>query len=317
MEAVSEQFLWVERYRPQKVEDCILPEKTKTVVQQFVEKGSIPNLLLYGSAGTGKTTLAKALCNELGYEWLMINGSDEGRLIETLRTKIKNFASAVSFGGNRKCIILDEADYLSGDVVQPALRAFIEEYANNCNFILTCNFPNRIKDALHSRCTGVNFTIPNNEKASLSVAMLKRSTEILDKEGIDYEKRAVAELIKNHFPDFRRTINELQRYSVVGKIDTGILAQNDSAEIDDLIKMLKARSFTDVRKWIATNPNLDMGVLVRNLYDKVYTFSENDTIPSVVLTLAEYQYRHAFAIDAEVNIMAMLTQLMTEVEFKE
>ena len=312
----TEQTLFVERYRPQRIEDCILPTGVQNAMQGFVDKGTIPNILAHGSAGSGKSAAAVALCKQLGYDWIMINGSDEGRFLETLRNRIRTFASSVSFGGNRKCVILDEADYMPADTVQPALRAFIEEYANNCSFILTCNFPNRLIDPLHSRCTSVNFTIPASERSGIQARVFRRCIEIMDNEGIEYDKATVAELVKIHFPDFRRVINEIQRHGISGKIDSSCLVNHGEAEIDSLIGMLRERDFGEIRKWVATNPTLDMGVLVRNLYDRIYEYSKDESIPTIVITMADYQYKHTFAIDAEVNIMAMLTQLMMEVEFK-
>lgn len=306
--------IWVEKYRPQVIADCVLPSAIKTSAEQFVQSGKLPNLMLTGSAGTGKTTLAKALCNEMGYEWLMINGSDEGRLIETLRNKIKNFATSVSFNGSRKVVIIDEADYIPADTVQPALRSFIEEYSANCGFIFTCNFPNRIIDPIHSRCTVIHYTIPEAETLDIKKQMVQRAFYILDKEEVQYDKKVVATLMAKHFPDFRRLINELQRYGVGGVIDSGILASTTTS-IDEMVQLLKANKFTDLRTWVAKNPTLEMSSLCRSLYDKAYDIFKKESIPDLVLILAEYQYKHAFVADKEINMMAMLTEIMLRCEF--
>lgn len=311
-------MLWVEKYRPKTIEECILPDSIKTAAQGFIDSKEMPNLLLTGPAGTGKTTLAKALCEQLGYDWYMINGSNEGRLIDTLRTKITQFATSVSFHNTRKVVILDEADSMPADTVQPALRNFIEEYHSNCGFILTCNFPNRIIEPLHSRTTVIDFTIPADQKAKLAMVMLKRVMMILDENDVQYEKSVVAEVVKQYFPDFRRTLNELQRLSSSGVIDTGALtAYSDPAQINKLVSLLKDKNFREVRKWVGNTPSLDMTHICRVLYDKMYDYVEKDSIPQLVLTLADYQYKNAFVSDKEINLMAMFTELMMEVEFNE
>lgn len=310
-----ENLVWVERYRPKKVSDCILPSNTAKEAASFVERGELPHLLLTGPAGTGKTTLAKALCNELDMEWMIINGSNEGRLLDTLRTKIMQFASTVSFEGKKKCIILDEADYIPQDTVQPALRNFIEEFSSNCVFILTCNFPNRLMDAIHSRCSTIDFTIPMEEREALEGKMFKRVFSILKENGIEFEKAAVAELVLKHFPDFRRTLNELQRYAATGKIDSGIFANSADGTYNRLIEILKDKNFKEMREWVASAPNLDIAALNRYIYDNLYEVCKKDSMPQVVLTLADYAYKDAFVADKEINIAAMCTQLMLECEF--
>lgn len=309
-----ENMIWVEKYRPKVVDDCVLPSAIKQSAKQFVESGKLPNLMLAGSAGTGKTTLAKALCNELGYEWLMINGSDEGRLIDTLRTKIKNFATSVSFNGSRKVVIIDEADYIPADTVQPALRSFMEEYSGNCGFIFTCNFPNRLIEPLHSRCTVIHYNIPEDETIDMMKAMATRVFDILDKEGVTYDKKVVGVLLKKHFPDFRRLLNELQRYSAGGVIDNGIL-KSVTTNLDDMLKHLRNGEFTELRKWVGKNPTLEMATLARTLYDRAYDFTKKESIPELVVIIADYQYKHAFVADKEINIMAMLTEIMIRCEF--
>lgn len=310
------QSIWTERYRPKKVDECILPIAIKQQMNSFIENGEIPHLLLSGSAGTGKTTVAKAICNEMDMDWMMINGSNEGRLIETFRTTVLQFASTVSFEGTRKCLIIDEADGLT-DLAQDMLRNFIEEFQSNCVFILTCNFPNRLKDPIHSRCSFIDFAIATDERTKLTAKMLKRVCGILEVENIEYDKVAVAELCQKHFPDFRRTLNELQRYSSTGKIDSGIFSSSGiSSSIDNLSKILKDKNFRYMREWVATTSNLEMSVLVRELYERIYEMVETDSIPQVVLTLADFSYKHSFVADKEVNIAAMLTTLMLECEFK-
>lgn len=314
---MSEQhMLWVERYRPRSIEDCVLPSKTKAVAQQFIDKGQMPNLLLSGPAGTGKTTMALALCDQLGYDTMMINGSNEGRLIDTLRTKIVDFASSVSFTGERKVVIIDEADQMPHDTVQAALRNFIEEYSANCGFILTCNFPNRMMDAIHSRTTQIDFTIPQDERAAIAKEMMGNVERILTTENIEYDKRVIAQLVKKHFPDFRKLINDLQRYSVVGKIDTGILSDATQDELNALIGFLKERDFNSVRKWVASAPNLEISTLSRALYNGMHDIVVQNSMPQLVIDLADYQYKDSFVADKEINIMAMLTTIMINSEFK-
>lgn len=311
-----EHVIYVEKYRPSKVSECILPSKTASIAKAFVEQGNIPNLMLTGPAGTGKTTLAKALASELGYDVMMINGSNEGRLIDTLRTKIVEFASAVSFTGARKMVIIDEADYMPADTVQAAFRNICEEFAANCSFVLTCNFPNRLIEPIHSRCTVIDFTVPAEEKASMAKQMFMRVSEILNTENVEFEKAAVAEVVKRYFPDFRRTLNELQRYASTGKIDAGILTTNSGLDIDNLVAILKTKNFKEMRKWVATTPSLDINVICRKLYDGAYDYVQADSIPQLVIDLADFQYKNAFVADKEINIAAMLTTLMANLEWK-
>lgn len=307
---------WAEKYRPMVVEDCILPKNTKKMAEGFLKQAVLPNLLFSGPAGTGKTTLAKAMCNELGYEVMVINGSNEGRLIDTLRTKITQFASTMSFDGVRKCVIIDEADYLTLESVQPALRNFIDEFSINCTFILTCNFPNRLIEPIHSRCTQIDFTIPANEIDELTKNIFKRIVGILNENQVTYDKMAVAKIIKKCFPDFRKTLGELQRISAIGSIDLETIAVVESGGIDDLITILKSADFTAMRKWVASTPNLELTSLCRKLYDRATTFVPNSSLPQLVLHLADYQYKDFFVADKEINIAAMLTAIMTECEMK-
>lgn len=306
---------WVEKFRPRTVDDCILPVRTKEKMKGFVESKQIPNLLLSGSAGTGKTTSAIALCNELDYEYLLVNGSLEVNM-DALRNSISQFASTMSFDGRRKCVIIDEADHLSYDKVQPALRGFIEQFASNCSFILTCNFPNRLMDALISRSAKIDFAIPSDERQALTIQMFKRVCAILEQEKIEYDQKAVGMVVAKHFPDFRRTLNAIQLYSASGRIDAGILVNTEETEITNLIKMLKDKNFRDMRKWVASTPNVEMTSLCRRLYDRAYDVMVPDSIPQLVLDLADYQYKHHFVTDAEINIAAMLTTIMMNCEFK-
>jgi DNA polymerase III delta prime subunit len=314
---MREDFLWVEKYRPKTVNNTILPTELQKTFKTFVEQGNVPNLLLSGSAGIGKTTIAKAILDELGCDYIVINGSDEGRLIDTLRTKIKNFASSMSLSGGRKYVILDEADYLNADTVQPALRNFMEEYSRNCGFILTCNFVNKIIAPLHSRCSVIEFKLPKEEKTSLAGQMFKRSCEILGKENIEFDRKVVAEVVKKFFPDNRRVLNELQRYSVTGKIDAGILVNFEDVNIKQLIDGLRNKEFSNVRKWVAQNVDGDTAQIFRKIYDSMNEYVSPSSIPQVVVTLADYQYKSAFVVDQEINLMAMLTELMVEVEWNE
>lgn len=315
---MSEQMLWVEKYRPHKVEDCILPENLKTSFQEYVNRKEIPNLLLAGSAGVGKTTIAKALCEEVGCDYIVINGSDEGRLIETFRTKIKNYASSMSLSGGRKVVIIDEADYTNAESVQPALRNFMEEFAHNCSFILTCNFKNRIIAPLHSRCSVVDFKIQNGQKAKMATQFFKRVEWILEQEGVAYKKEVIATVITKHFPDNRRILNELQRYASNSNktIDEGILASVSDANMATLMKAIKERDFGSARKWVTNNLDNDPNSILRSIYDSLYDHLKPDSIPPAVLILSKYQYQAAFVADQEINLMACLTEFMVECEFK-
>jgi DNA polymerase III delta prime subunit len=310
-------FLWVEKYRPKTIEDCILPENIKKTFKDFLNKGEIPNLLLAGSAGVGKTTVAKALCNELGVDFYVINGSDEGRFLDTVRNNAKNFASTLSLSSTakHKVIIIDEADNTTSDV-QLLLRASIEEFANNCRFIFTCNYKNKIIEPLHSRCAVVDFSIKGKEKATLAGSFFKRLQNILDEEGIKFDQKVLAELIHKHFPDWRRVLNECQRYSVGGEIDSGILASFTEVKTDDLINYLKDKNFTEVRKWVVGNLDNDPSSLLRGIYDACYSCLQPQSIPAAVLIIAKYQYQIAFVADQEINLLAALTELMVECNFK-
>jgi len=311
----DEMFLWVEKYRPQKIDDCVLPQALKDTFRQYVEQGELPNFLFTGSAGVGKTTIAKALCNEIGAEFMMINGSEDSG-IDTLRTKIKGFASTISLTDAKKVVILDEADYLNANSTQPALRGFIEEFANNCRFILTCNFKNRIIEPIHSRCSVVEFKIDSKDKQEIAATFFKRAVSILKQEQIEFDPKVVAELITKHFPDYRRILNELQRYSVSGKIDSGILVNMSEESFKGLIKLLKEKDFTEVRKWVSKNSDSDTTSLFRELYDSAATTIEPNSVPQLVLILADYQYKAAFVADHELNIMAALTEIMAQCKFK-
>jgi len=314
---MTSEFLYVEKYRPQVIDDCILPDETKKTFKEFVEKGEIPNLLLAGPPGIGKTTIAKALCNELGADYYVINGSDEGRFLDTVRNQAKNFASTVSLTGSskHKVIIIDEADNTGNDV-QLLLRANIEAFYNNCRFIFTCNYKNKIIEPLHSRCAVIDFTIKGKQRVQLAGSFFQRLQSILDAEKIEYDQKVVAELVSKHFPDFRRVLNEIQRYSTGGKIDSGILASFSDVSVNDLVKNLKEKNFAEVRKWVVNNLDNDSGVLLRRLYDALLTSLENPSIPAAVLIIAKYQYQIAFVADQEINLLAALTEIMCECEFK-
>ena len=311
---MRDEFLWVEKYRPKTIEDCILPERLKTPFQEYVNQKQIPNLLLSGGAGVGKTTIAKAMCNEIGCDFMVINGSDESG-IDTFRVKIKNYASSMSFSGGRKVIIIDEADYLNPNSTQPALRNAIEEFAQNCSFIFTCNYKNRIIEPLHSRCAVIDFGLKSNEKTSMGNSFFKSIEDILKKENIEYDKKVVVELIKKHFPDFRRVINELQRYSQLGKIDVGVLSQIGDITITEIIKYMKNKEFRNIRKWVATT-DVDPTVFFRKFYDNLIDIMKPESIPGTVILIADYQYKQAFVADQEINLMAFLTEVMMNVEFK-
>lgn len=311
----DEQFLWVEKYRPQKIDDCVLPESLKQTFREYIAQGELPNFLFSGTAGVGKTTVAKALCNEVGAEYLLINGSEESG-IDTLRVKIKGFASTVSLTDSKKVVILDEADYLQANSTQPALRAFIEEFSNNCRFILTCNFKNRIIEPIHSRCAVVEFKIDSKDKQEIAASFFKRAVQILKNENIEFDPKVVAELITKHFPDYRRILNELQRYSVSGKIDSGILVNMSQESFKTLVKLLKEKDYPETRRWVAKNSDADTSSLFKELYDTATTNIESASIPQLVLILADYQYKAAFVADQELNIMAALTEIMAQCKFK-
>ena len=308
-----EHLLWVEKYRPAKVDDCILPDAIKSTFKDYVSRKEIPNLLLSGSAGVGKTTIAKALCQEVGCDYIVINGSDENG-VDTIRVKIKNYASSVSLAGGRKVIIIDEADYLTPNA-QAILRASIEEFASNCSFIFTCNFKNRIIDPIHSRCSVVDFKV-NGSKAKMANAFFKRVEWILEQEGITYDKEVVAAVITKHFPDNRRILNELQRYSVSGSIDKGILGFVADVQLGALVTSLKEKDFASTRKWVTTNLDNDPAKIYRKLYDTLYELLKPNSVPQLVLILAKYQYQAAFVADHEINMIACLTEIMVDCEFK-
>ena len=314
---MRDEFLWVEKYRPKTIDDCILPENIKKTFKDFLNKGEVPNLLLSGPAGCGKTTVAKALCNELGVDYYVINGSDEGRFLDTVRNNAKNFASTVSLSSDarHKIIIIDEADNTTSDV-QLLLRASIEEFSGNCRFIFTCNYKNKIIEPLHSRCAVIEFAIKGKEKQEIAAQFFNRINGILDSERVQSDKKVLAELINNHFPDWRRVLNECQRYSVGGKIDSGILAHFSDVKVNDLIKNLKEKNFPEVRKWCVNNLDNDPSVLLRRIYDNLYSSLVPSTIPAAVLILAKYQYQIAFVADQEINLLACLTEIMVECEFK-
>ena len=312
---IQEHFLWVEKYRPKTIKDTVLPAELKQTFQQFVDDQVIPNLLLTGKAGTGKTTVARAMLEELGCDYIIINGSMNGN-IDTLRNDISNFASSVSLSGGRKYVILDEADYLNANSTQPALRNFMEEFSKNCGFILTCNFRNKIIEPLHSRCSIVEFKIPNKDKPKLAAQFYKRVMDILSQENVTADPKAVAAVVEKHFPDFRRTLNELQRYGATGSIDAGILVNVQDTSIKELIDYMKARDFTHVRKWVAENIDVDPVVLFRRFYDASTDHFKTAAIPQLVLLIGEYQYKQAFVADQEINLVACLTEIMANVEFK-
>ena len=310
-----ENFLWVEEYRPKDVGSCILPKNLKDTFTEFVESDHIPNLILSGGPGVGKTTIAKAMIEQIGATYMMINGSEESG-IDVLRTKIKNFASTVSLEGGRKYLILDEADYLNPQSTQPALRGFMEEFHKNCGFILTCNYKNRLIEPLHSRCSIIEFKIPKSEKPNLASEFFKRVISILDIEQVKYDKRVIAEVINNHFPDWRRTLNELQRYAISGSIDAGMLVNIGDVNIKELMAGMKNKEFTNVRKWVVNNLDNNPVDLLRVVYDNLYEYVDGSTIPHCVVVLGEYQYKSAFVADQEINMMACLTEIMARAKFK-
>ena len=313
---MRDEFLWVEKYRPKTIEECILPEQTKKTFLEFLNKGEVPNLLLAGPAGCGKTTVAKALCAELGVDVYVINGSDEGRFLDTVRNNAKNFASTVSFSSEskHKVIIIDEADNTTPDV-QLLLRASIEEFSRNCRFIFTCNFKNKIIEPLHSRTTVIDCNV-RKDKQKIAAQFFERCRDILTRESIRYDDAVVAEVVQKYFPDFRRTLNELQRYSSTGSIDTGILAVLNEVRLGELVSALKNKEFSVVRKWIVTNLDNDPNVILRTVYDSLYDSLLPASIPQAVLIIAKYQYQSAFVADQEINLLAALTEIMVECQFK-
>ena len=314
---MREEFLWVEKYRPRYIDDCILPQETKKIFLDFVNNKEIPNLLLCGTSGVGKTTVAKALCNELGADFVLINGSEE-RNIDTLRVKIKQFASTVSLtvDGGPKIVILDEADYLNPQSTQPALRGFIEEFSKNCRFIFTCNYKNRIIQPLHSRCSVIDFTIQASQKPQIATGIFQRILQILTDEKVDYNEKVVVEVVNKFFPDFRRMLNEIQKYSASGKIDSGILANLDDESLNELLSFIKEKEFSKMRKWVALNIHNDPQTIYRKIYDSFFTKFENTSVPQAIIILSDYTYKSAFVADQEVNMVACLTELMMECKIK-
>lgn len=309
------EFLWTEKYRPQTIDECILPNHIKKTFKDYIAQGELPTFLLTGTAGVGKTTVAKALCAEVGADYIFINGSDEGRSIDVLRTRVREFASTVSLSDSPKMIIIDEADYMNAQSIQPALRAFIEEFSANCRFIFTCNYVNRIIEPLRSRCAVVDFKIDNKDKAELAGLFYKRVVQVLKNESIEFEPKVVAELITKHFPDYRRVLNELQRYASSGKIDSGILVNMTEQSFKELINFMKDKNFTEVRKWVGKNSDTDSTALFRNMYDAASNVMQPASIPELVLILAGYQYKAAFVADHEINTIACLTEIMRDCKF--
>ena len=312
---MSESLLWVEKYRPKSIEDCILPETIKTTLRDVVSQNKIPNMMFTGTSGIGKTTAARAICNETQADYLIINGSDEGRMIDTLRTKLTQFCSTISLSGSRKVVIIDEADYMNADSVQPAMRNFTERFADNCSFIFTCNYKNRIIEPIHSRCAVIDFSLKNGEKQVIAARFMKRVEGILSDESIDYDKEVIAKLVLKHFPDFRRVLNELQRYSTSGEINSGVLANIKEMNLKELIDSLREKNFSKMRQWVVANVDNDPATVYRKIYDELYNVVDKGSIPQAVLTIAEYQYKSAFVADQEINLVACLVELMAECEF--
>ena len=309
-------FLWVAKYRPTKISECVLPSDLQEPFSDFIGQGKLPNLIFAGGPGTGKTTAAMALCEETQTDYLMVNGSDEGRNIDTVRTTLNQFCSSVSMTGNRKAIIMDEADYMNPDSVQPALRGFIEKFGNNVSFIFTCNYPNRIIEPIHSRCAVFDFIIPSSEKPKIAENYLKLCEGLLEKESIEFDKKVLIQLIMKHFPDFRRVLNELQRYSSSGRIDTGILTSLEELNVSELVESLKTKRFSDMRKWTNSNMDSDTTRIFRKLYDSLSSYLKPQSVPQAVLIIADYQYKSAFVADQEINMVACLTEIMVECSFK-
>ena len=312
---MSESLLWVEKYRPKTIEDCILPESIKKTLRDVVSQNKIPNMMFTGTSGIGKTTAARAICNETQADYLIINGSDEGRMIDTLRTKLTQFCSTISLSGSRKVVIIDEADYMNADSVQPAMRNFTERFADNCSFIFTCNYKNRIIEPIHSRCAVIDFSLKNGEKQIIAARFMKRVESILAAESIDYDKEVIAKLVLKHFPDFRRVLNELQRYSTSGEINSGVLANIKEMNLKELIDSLREKNFSKMRQWVVANVDNDPATVYRKIYDELYNVVDKGSIPQAVLTIAEYQYKSAFVADQEINLVACLVELMAECEF--
>ena len=312
---MTESLLWVEGYRPKTIDECILSETIKGTLSDLVKDEKVPNLMFTGPPGVGKTTAARALCEQTNSDYIIINGSDEGRIIDTLRTKLTQFCSTISFGGGRKVVIIDEADYMNPDSVQPAMRNFIEKFAENCSFIFTCNYKNRIIDPIHSRCAVVDFTLKKEEKPQIAAKFLNRCEYILTNEKIEYDKNVIIALIQKHFPDFRRVINELQRYSTSGKINSGVLATIGELNLNQLISALREKNFQNMRQWVTSNVDNDPTTVYRKIYDKLYDVLEKSSIPQAVLIIADYQYKSAFVADQEINLVACLVELMAECEF--
>jgi len=311
---MNNDILWVERYRPSTVEDLILPESIKNTFRDIIGGDKIPNLILSGSAGTGKTSAAIVLCKELNCDYIIINGSDEGRLIDTLRNKLTQYCSSVSMSGGRKVVIIDEADYMTPDSVQPAMRGFIEKFSSNCSFIFTCNFKNRIIEPIHSRCAVIDYSASDSQQ--MCADFMERCNFILKEEGIESDPKVVAELIMKHFPDFRRVLNELQRYSVSGKIDSGILLNISDTNMNELVESLKSKNFKSVRAWVVNNLDNDPQKVYRKIYDKLYEKCDPNSIPAIILVIANYQYKSAFVGDQEINLMACLVEIMSNAKFK-
>jgi DNA polymerase III delta prime subunit len=311
-----DKFLWVEKHRPKTIEQCILSDTIKGTLEDLVRDNKVPNLMFTGPAGVGKTTVARAICDITNTDYIIINGSDEGRMIDTLRTKMTQFCSTISLsGGGRKVVIIDEADYMNPDSVQPAMRGFIEKFAENCSFIFTCNFKNRIIEPIHSRCAVIDFALKKDEKPDIASQFMIRCGDILTEEGVEYDKRVVAELINKHFPDFRRVINELQRYSTSSEINSGVLAIIGELNLNQLISALRNKNFHDMRQWVSSNVDNDPTTIYRKIYDKLYEVLEKSSIPQAVLIIADYQYKSAFVADQEINLVACLIELMAECEF--
>ena len=313
---MNKDILWVEQYRPSTIDDLVLPEDIKGTFREIISQDKIPNLILSGSAGVGKTSAAMVLCKALNCDYIIINGSDEGRLIETLRNKLTQYCSSVSMSGGRKVVIMDEADYMTPDSVQPAMRGFMEKFSSNCSFIFTCNFKNRIIEPIHSRCAVIDYRITDTDKQKLAAEFMNRCITILTDNNIEYDGNVVAELIMKHLPDFRRVLNELQRYSVSGNIDSGILLNISDANMKELIECLKSKNFKGVRTWVVDNIDNDPQKIFRKIYDHLYTSADPNTIPQIILHIAEYQYKSAFVADQEINLMACLVEIMTNAKFK-